>query len=75
MGKRFITTPERVARIEGHQEGLQEGMTEMLIRALRRRFGAVPPAVIAKIQRAGIDKLLSWEEKIATANSVTEVIG
>lgn len=74
---RFVTTAERVGmmkgRQEGRQEGLQQGISEMIIRILRRRFPTASPAIIAKIQKADIDTLLDWEEKIAVANTLEDI--
>jgi hypothetical protein len=52
----------------------QRGVAEVVIRALKRRFGVVAPAVIAKIYQTDIDTLLNWEEKIATAKVVEDII-
>jgi flagellar biosynthesis/type III secretory pathway protein FliH len=75
---RFITTAERVGLIKGRQEGMQQGMqqgvAEVVIRALRRRFGVVAPAVISKIYQTDVDTLLSWEEKIAAAKVMEDII-
>jgi hypothetical protein len=78
---RFITTAERVGLMKGRQEGMQQGMqrgqqgvAEVVVRALKRRFGAVDPMVISKIYQTDIDTLLNWEEKIATAKAVEDII-
>lgn len=78
---RFITSAERVGLIKGRQEGMQQGMqrgqqvvAEMFIRALKRRFRVVSPAVISKIYQADIDMLLNWEEKIDTVRAVEDII-
>ncbi len=77
----FITTPERVGRMEGFKEGLEtgiqkglkEGEATILIRQLQRRFGQIPPKYLAQIQQSDVDTLLMWCERVLDATTLEEV--
>lgn len=63
---------------EGKREGMREGIREcgvkLLFRLLDRRFGPVEKSVRQKIERADVDTLLIWGERILIAESIDEVI-
>jgi hypothetical protein len=44
-------------RLEGVLEGEARGRAETLLRLMRRRYGAVPDAIIDRIHAAGIEDL------------------
>ena len=60
---------------EGRQQGRQEGEARLLTRQLEQRFGTLNDTVRARIQQAGPDELLSWGERLLTAQTLSEVFG
>jgi len=53
--------------------GVEEGERSMLIRTLRRRFGAIPPNVIERLQTMNPDELLDLNVRLADARSLSEL--
>ncbi len=45
---------------EGWREGMQEGHVKFLCRLLNRRFGAIPSALLQKIQLASVEQIQAW---------------
>jgi hypothetical protein len=68
---RYVTQIERSSK----QEGRQEGEAALLMRLLKIKFGLLDNDVTARIENADSDQLLSWSEKVLTAQSVDEVFG
>jgi len=62
-------------RQEGRREGRQEGEAQLLTRMIERRFGPLSDADRERVQLAEADDLLSWGERLLTAQSVREVFG
>lgn len=60
-------------RIEGHTEGLTEGSVAILQRLLQRKFGTLPPDVVAKLGQAPIPLLCRWSERLLDAQTLEEV--
>ena len=60
-------------REEGRQEGRQEGEATLLLRLLRRKFGALDPATEERVNSADAEQLLEWGERVLTANTLDEV--
>lgn len=60
-------------RIEGHTEGLTEGSVAILQRLLQRKFGTLPPDVVAKLGQAPIPLLGQWSERLLDAQTLEEV--
>jgi predicted transposase YdaD len=64
----YVSSIERVllakARLQGKEEGWQEGWREghvkFLCRLLNRRFGALPSALLQKIQLASVEQIQAW---------------
>jgi predicted transposase YdaD len=58
-------------RAEGRQEGLKEGFHKGLLMAVRAvlqsRFGALPAAIIARLDAAGPEQLERWIAQASTA--------
>lgn len=61
-------------RQEGLQQGLQEGQRGTLLRQLRKRFGALPSEVEARVQAAGPEQLEEWVDRVLTAATLAEVM-
>lgn len=60
-------------RIEGRTEGLTEGSVAILQRLLQRKFGTLPPDVVAKLGQAPIPLLSQWSERLLDAQTLEEV--
>lgn len=65
----FITTPQRVGRMEG----FQQGETAILTRLLQCRFHHIPANYLEMIRQADAETLLVWAERILNATSLEEV--
>jgi predicted transposase YdaD len=65
-------------REQGLEQGLEAGLTEgkaaVLLRQLRKRFGALPAAVEQRIRSADGDTLDTWAERVLDATSLNEVL-
>lgn len=64
----------RRGRQEGHKEGRQEGQCDLLTKLLRRRFGALPEHVLARIRSADQAQLERWAERVLTAPTLDAVL-
>ncbi len=58
---------------EGRKEGRREGELTMLRRQLERRFGELPPQVVERLERADVDLLLEWGDRVLTAARLDDV--
>src|SRR5262249_17592417 len=56
-------------------EGERKGERRLLLRQLRRRFGELPSATVARVEAAEPEGLEAWGEQFATAQSLDEVFG
>ncbi len=63
----------REIREEGVQEGLQKGEARILLRLLRLKFGPVEPAIEQRVQAADAEMILSWSERVLTAERLEDV--
>ena len=82
---RMIAGLNQRARNEGRQEGMRRGRREgmrlgriegertVLERLLRRRFGALPPMVGARLGEASASDLEAWADKVLDAATLDEV--
>ena len=61
-------------RAKGKAEGKAEGMRQMLKLALAARFGRLPTAVTARIERARDTTLERWAARIGTAADLASVL-
>lgn len=55
------------------QQGLQQGVGNLIINQLKRRFKQVPDSYLTRITQADSDVLLLWGERILDAQSIEEV--
>ena len=81
----IMTTAEMLRR-EGRKEGRKEGEAtgiakgvakgkrEILLRLLRQRFGRLPAATSARIDKADAAQLDTWSARVLTAESLREVL-
>ncbi|XXX82444.1 DUF4351 domain-containing protein [Sorangium sp. So ce134] len=61
-------------RQEGLREGLRQGRRHVLLRQLDARFGALPDAVVARVNAADIAELDRWSERVLTASTLADVL-
>ena len=54
-------------------EGRRQGETEVLLRQLRLRFGALPEDVAARLNAADSETLLRWSERVLSAATLDAV--
>lgn len=62
-------------RREGRDDGRREGERAVLERLLLRRFGALPPAVGARLGDASTAELEAWADNVLDAATLDEVFG
>ncbi len=80
LGAKKMTLGQ-LLRAEGHEIGLQEGITQginqgeaaVLLRQLKRRFYKVPANYLKKIQQADAETLLVWSDRILDAKNLEEI--
>ena len=78
----IMTTAEMLRR-EGRDQGRQEGRREgevlgkrgALLLQLRQRFGRIPAAAAARIEKAGPAELDLWFGRVLAASSLDDVLG
>lgn len=61
-------------REEGMREGKREGAREIVLRALRVRFGEASPATLERVEAATEVELQGWVDRLFTAGSVAELL-
>lgn len=63
----------REGRREGEQVGLRKGELAVLHRLLEHKFGPLPAEVMERLERADVDLLLVWSERVLTAETLEAV--
>ncbi len=58
---------------EGKKEGIREGELAVLRRQLERKFGELPLEAVERLERADVDLLLVWSDRILTAAKLDDV--
>ena len=58
----------------GEQRGKQRGEALVLLRQMRLKFGDVPEDIQHRIEQTDADTLLTWSERILTAERAEDVI-
>ena len=61
-------------RQQGLQQGLHAGQRGTLLRQLRKRFGALPSELDARVQAAGPEQIEDWLDRVVTAPTLAEVL-
>ncbi|MBF0191599.1 MAG: cytosolic protein [Magnetococcales bacterium] len=73
----YITSVERIGeergRLMGIQIGRQEEAASMLLKLIRRKFGATPDWVTEKVKLANLELIETWSDNFVFANSVDDV--
>ncbi|WP_295446405.1 Rpn family recombination-promoting nuclease/putative transposase [uncultured Thiodictyon sp.] len=70
----FIDRYIEQGRQQGWQKGRQEGVSNVLLRQIERKFGPPSESVRARIASADPETLLSWSERILTADTLDAVL-
>ena len=58
---------------EGEEIGIRKGQLAMLRRQLERRFGNLPPDAVERLEKADVDLLLEWSDRVLTATKLDEI--
>lgn len=61
-------------RHEGRREGRLEGRLEIVQRLIAVRFGAIPPAIEARLAAASLQDLERYAERVLTAATIDAVV-
>ena len=61
-------------RKEGEEVGIRKGELAVLIRQLTSKFGPLPAEVVDRLERADVDLLLAWSDRVLTARTLDEVL-
>jgi Putative transposase, YhgA-like len=70
-----IMTTAELLRREGEARGEVKGKRETLLLLLRQRFGRLPAAAVARIDKAGAVELDAFSSRVLTASSLDDVLG
>ncbi|WP_200241476.1 Rpn family recombination-promoting nuclease/putative transposase [Thiohalocapsa halophila] len=71
---RYIDQGREQGREQGRQQGRQQGEAAVLLHLIERKFGTPSQAVRERVAAADSDTLLTWSERILTAESVEAVL-
>jgi hypothetical protein len=71
--EKMLTTAERLRR-EGEARGEVKGKREALLLQLRQRFGRLPAAAVARVDKAGATELDVWFSRVLAASSLDAVL-
>ncbi len=70
-----LAAGEALGREKGLAEGEAKGEAKSLVRLLVKRFGTLPPSVVAQIAAGSIEELDRWVDAAITASSIEAVFG
>lgn len=71
----IVETWRREAREEGVKQGLEQGERKLLLRMLRRRFGAeVDGAMERRVAAAPAAQIEVWAERVLSATTLAEIL-
>ena len=59
---------------QGVQQGMQQGETAVLLRQIERKFGPLSEPVRRRVAEADPETLLTWSERILTADTLEAVL-
>jgi hypothetical protein len=65
----------QIGEISGKAKGIEAGKADLLLRQLRRRFGALPESTQTKVLCASEDQLNEWAETLLDASTLDAVFG
>jgi len=70
----IVTAGQQLIKL-GIEQGRKQGIQALLLRQLRKRFGAaVDPRVEQRIATASVAQIETWSERLLTAAKLTEVL-
>lgn len=73
----FYNVELATSREEGEKKGIEKGekkyATQMLANLLQLRFRDLPESTRLRIEKASVDQLKSWTERVLTASTLDEV--
>jgi hypothetical protein len=76
---RYVSSVERIGiekgREQGREQGLQQGEALALQRLLRKRFGAIPSEISARIAAASLSEIEGWFDQAIEAGRIDDVFG
>ncbi len=58
---------------KGIEQGIEQGEAEVLLRQLKQKFGAVSGEILRRVDQAESEQLLTWAERILTAERIEDV--
>jgi len=70
----YVMSIERMAEERGEARGETRGEARMLTRLLTLKFGPLSPETQQRISEADADTLLTWSERVLTANTIDEIL-
>jgi predicted transposase/invertase (TIGR01784 family) len=65
----------QIGEASGKAKGIEAGKADLLLRQLRRRFGALPESTQARVLCASEDQLNEWAETLLDASTLDAVFG
>ena len=71
----FLKSVFVLGEAKGEARGEARGEAKLLLRQLRRRFGALPESTEARILAASADQLDAWGEAVLSARTLEEFFG
>lgn len=71
--KQWLAQGREEGREEGRQIGRREGERDIVARQLEHKFGSLDAAVEARLDRADLDTLQAWSERLLDASTLEEV--
>ena len=60
---------------KGMQKGMQKSALQLLMRQLEKKFGALSPDLVTKLEQSDETEILLWSENILTADTLGKVFG
>lgn len=75
FAKRYVAQGRAEGKAEGKAEGEIKGRSELLLRQLTRRFGALPPTVTARLAATPVDELDAIGERLLSAQTLDDALG
>ena len=71
--KEDVVTMADQLRAQGRQEGRLEGERRLVLRQLRKRFGALTPEQEQRVTQGTEQQLEVWADRVLSASSLDEV--
>jgi hypothetical protein len=75
FAERFEAWGEAKGEARGEARGELKGERKVLLRLLAQKFGEVPDAERRRVEEADEAQLISWAEKVLSAETLSDVLG